>query len=392
MKKILVTLVSFIMLTSCGTIDNGSSINQNSGNSALTTDIVDSELEDAKTIFDLKDKLNMTSDWLKYSECDDDDEFLAYFDLLALTDNDYIEVEKDDSKYILFLYRYYGYGAVLENVNGIDKKYSDNTLTLDFNKEISQVENKGCEPDISACIFIIRVDNDFDNLIVDGREYQKYDGGRLRVGDKYGMVDGEFNIRVPVIYDLIMNFPLAEYTLNASSLEDVPLYYRVCGENGSGIVDDNFNTVLSPKYYNITYIGDNKYVVMREKGESSGIENNQIGVIDGNENIIHDFIDGFVDAEFRRNYAHQIIFKRSVGGKVLSGVINEDFEIVIEPKYKDISVWCEENENQFYVVENENEEFAVIDCKGVQQTDFEKTSVYDVQTKYQEKFKTNYYK
>ncbi len=76
----------------------------------------------------------------------------------------------------------------------------------------------------------------------------------------------------------------------------------------------------------------------------------------------------------------------------MSGVINEDFEIVIEPKYKDISVWCEENENQFYVVENENEEFAVIDCKGVQQTDFEKTSIYDVQTKYQEKFKTNYYK
>lgn len=168
------------------------------------------------------------------------------------------------------------------------------------------------------------------------------------------------------------------------------MYYRVCGDNGSGIVDDNYNMVLSPNYYNITYIGDDKYVVMREKGESNSIENNQIAVIDGNENIIHDYIDGFVDANLPRNYAKQIIFKRSVGGKNFSGVISEDFEIVIEPKYKDISVWCEENEDQFYVVENENEEFAVIDWREVQQTDFEKTSVYEVQTAYHEKLKNKF--
>ena len=392
MKKIIVLLASFIMLTSCGVIDNGSSVNRNSKNSMQKADITASEIASAKTLSDLKDRLNMTSDMLKYSECDDDDEFSAYFDLLALTDNDYIEVEKNDSKYFLFLYRHYGYGDIMENVNGIEKKYSDNTLSLELDKEFRETEHSGCEPDISCCRFIVRLDNNFDNLIVDGREYQKYNGGRLRVGDKYGMVDGEFNIRVPVIYDLIVNFPLAEDNLNVSSLENVPMYYRICGDNGSGIVDDNYNIVLSPNYYNITYIGDDKYVVMIEKGESNSIENNQIAVIDGNENIIHDYIGGFVDANLPRNYARQMIFKRSVGGKNLSGVINEDFEIVIEPKYKDISVWCEENEDQFYVVENENEEFAVIDWRGVQQTDFEKTSVYEVQTAYHEKLKNKFYK
>lgn len=206
MKKIIVLLTSFIMLTSCGVINNGSSVNRNSENSMQKADITDSEIARAKTLSDLKDRLNMTSDMLKYSECDDDDEFSAYFDLLALTDNDYIEVEKDDSKYLLFLYRHYGYGDIMENVNGIEKKYSDNTLSLELDKEFREIEHSGCEPDISGCRFVVRLNDNFDNLIVDGREYQKYDGGKLRVGDKYGMVDGEFNIRVPVIYNLIVNF------------------------------------------------------------------------------------------------------------------------------------------------------------------------------------------
>lgn len=383
MKKILVLIASFIMLTSCGIIDNGSYAKQGSEKSAETTKTIDSEVLNAKTIFEFKDRMKNTADLSKFSECGDFDEFAAYYDLLMISGNSYIEIENDSGDYLLFVYCYSDYGRVMENVNGINKNYSDNTLALELEKELREFEHMGCEPDMSYCRCLIKVDEDFDKLTIDGREYTKYDGGRIYVDDKYGMVDGEFNIRVPVKYDLIMDFPI-----NEPSMENPLMYYRVCTEGGNGIIDENYNTVLSPIYSNIIYLGDGKYILMKRKEENNGIENYQIGVIDSDENVIHDYIDGFIDGGMVNswnNYARQIIFGRRNGGNYLKGVINENLEIIIEPEYKNISVWCEENENQFYVVENEREEFAVIDWKGIQRTDFEKSSVYEVQTAYHEK-------
>lgn len=383
MKKILVLIASFIMLTSCGIIDNGSYAKQGSEKSAETTKTINSEVLNAKKIFDLKDRMTNTADYIKFSEYGDFDEFAAYYDLLMISGNSYIEIENDSGDYLLFVYCYSDYGRVMENVNGINKNYSDNTLALELEKELREFEHMGCEPDMSYCRCLIKVEEDFDKLTIDGREYTKYDGGRIYVDGKYGMADGEFNIRVPVKYDLIMDFPI-----NEPSMENTLMYYRVCTEGGNGIIDENYNTVLSPIYSNIIYLGDGKYILMKRKGESNGIENYQIGVIDSDENVIHDYIDGFIDGGMVNswnNYARQIIFGRRNGGNYLKGVINENLEIIIEPQYKNISVWCEENENQFYVVENEREEFAVIDWKGIQRTDFEKSSVYEVQTAYHEK-------
>ena len=112
------------MLTACGITDNGSYAKQDGGNFEETA----SEIAMAKTIFELKDRMTNTADWCKFSECDDDDEFAAYYDLLVMSGNSYIEVENNGSDYILFVYCYSDYGLIMENVNGIDKKYSDNTL------------------------------------------------------------------------------------------------------------------------------------------------------------------------------------------------------------------------------------------------------------------------
>lgn len=389
MKKIIILFTSLIMLTSCGMIGNGSYAKQGSENSAETTKTIDSEVLNAKTIFDLKDRMTNTADFSKFSECDDDDEFAAYYDLLLISGNNYIEIENDSGDYLLFLYCYSDYGRVMENVNGIDKKYSDNTLALELEKELREFEHMGCAPDMSYCRCLIKVDEDFDKLTIDGREYTKYDGGRIYVNGKYGMADGEFNIRVPVKYDLIMNFPI-----NESSMENPLIYYRVCTADGNGIIDENYNTVLSPIYSNIIYLGENKYMAMKKKDESNDIGNYQICVIDGDENIIHGYIDGFIDGgqlNSWHNYADQVIFGRSDGNKYLKGVINKELEVVIEPQFKNISVWCENSENQFYVVENDREEFAVIDWKGIQHTDFEKSSVYEVQTAYHEKLNNQIY-
>ncbi|MBQ3692905.1 MAG: hypothetical protein II931_06270, partial [Clostridia bacterium] len=108
------------------------------------------------------------------------------------------------------------------------------------------------------------------------------------------------------------------------------------------------------------------------------------GILNQNEELIHDYIDGFIDGnESFNNDVHQVVFGRMNGDVYLEGVLDDDLNVIIEPQYTSISVFeIESQKDQFYVVENDKGEFAVIDSSGKQQTEFKAASVYDVQTNY----------
>ena len=99
------------------------------------------------------------------------------------------------------------------------------------------------------------------------------------------------------------------------------------------------------------------------------------GIVDGHENVVCDFISGSV--EMQRigiyNAKGQYILYR--GG--LEGVIDEDLNIVIEPKYTKVVEYCGESPNMFYVVENGIGKCAVVDNKGEFQTGFDYDEWYD---------------
>lgn len=398
MKKYLSVILTICMiLTSCGRIENNVSENtsqKETGNLIKTSDITETELAKAKTVFELSGRMTRTSDFPKYSECSDDDELLFYFDILS--GNDYIIAEHSGSEYLIFMYCYSDYGYVMKDINSINKSPDGDTLTLTFDKDIHKTKNIGCFPDLSYCRCIVKLNKQYENVVIDGKSYEKYNGGMIIVNEKYGIADENFNIVVPLIYDQIRDYNIYNYRAEVQSGTENK-YYHISGVDGNGLMDENYNIVINPVYSNIYFVNDDKFVVTKRKGKTNGIEDYQIGVIDSKGNITHDFIEGFIDGgetNFTQNYAGQMIFGRMDGKDYLQGVLDENLNIVIEPVYKDISVWNTTAENQFYVVENRSNEFAVIDAKGVQKTEFEKSSVYDVQTAYHEKLRngdTNIY-
>lgn len=315
------------------------------------------------------------TDDMKYSECDDDAEFEAYFGALSLSARSYKLAEKDGEKYVLFTYLYSDYGAELTEMTGAEKSYSGNALEVTTQLRTRDVDLDGCIPNMGSVDCVLLLEHDIDKLTVDGVEYEPFSGGLFRENEKYGAVDADMNVILPAEYELIRS-------LDTDGFDET--YYFCSKDGGSGVLDENFRPLLSPVYSNIFYTGDGKFIVMREKGKD-GLDD-EIGIVDSGDNVVHEFIDGFIDGNLDlNNKARQLVFGRLQDGEFLTGVIDSELNVVIEPIYEDITVFAEDSDDMFYVVENGSGEFAVFDTKGAQKTEFEASSVYEVQTAYFER-------
>lgn len=376
MKKTFLRLMALTLITAALTGCGSAPSKANSDSDDIHKTEVYNALANAKTVFDIADYLTKTSNALQYSECEKNDKLMLYFGVLLPVSKKYIIVTQNDEKYILFNYTYSDYGSVISNINGMEKSYGSDNLTIRIDKSIDYVSQEGCEPLWSDVNCIVKLEQDIDKLIVDEQEYEEYSGGLLYVNGKYGVVDDNMNIIVPIKYDIIRDL---------DSPGSDRKYYFCHDENGSGVLDENYDIMLQPIYSNIFFINDNKFVVMKTKGDNNSLSDYQIGIIDGNENLIHDYIDGFIDGGLSfNNNAHQVVFGRMKGEKFLKGVIDDSLNVIIDPIYNDVAVFGSDMPYQFYVVENNKEKFAVIDSSGIQKTEFEGTSVYDVKTKYYE--------
>ena len=278
----------------------------------------------------------------------------------------------------MFCYVYSGYGEELSSITDIEKVYdSENSgrLNLTAAKDIKTTEQTGCFPEITSVRCIVKLEEDITSLYVDGELYSEYDGGYIQVNDKYGVVDSDLNIIVPIQYDTIRDF---------ETFATDKQYYFTATEQGAGLMDENYKTILNPKYDNIFFVNDNKFIVGKGPRDEVSLGNSQIGILNKNEELIHNYIDGFIDGnESFNNDVHQVVFGRMNGDVYLEGVLDDDLNVIIEPQYTSISVFeIESQKDQFYVVENDKGEFAVIDSSGKQQTEFKAASVYDVQTNY----------
>lgn len=356
----------------------GCSINYSPSADTDTKKLSTEELEliqNADTVYDIAELFTGKTkrDELQYSECDRNPPFSMYFELLGL--KEYFIVDYDHEKYLLFDYAYVDYTSKMTSITGINKNYNADHLSLSVTYRTKSEPNIGCFPSISSARCILKLDQEITSLTVNNTPYTPYDGGYVHIGDLYGVADAELNIIVPIQYTLITDLDTYETDQH---------YYRMTTKQGAGLMDENFQVLLQPQYDNIFFLYDNQFIVTRGVRSGTGLVGSEIGIVDSEENLLYGYIDGFIngDEHFYRD-VHQMVFGRMVGDDYLEGVIDDHLNIIIEPQYEAVSVFeIGREDDRFYVVENQREEFAVIDSSGNQQTAFEKSSVYDVQTAY----------
>ena len=380
-----------LCLTACGQVgseNNDTLSSEVSNNAYSSTPLIqpDDIPTDAETVYDVADLMNetkkdMLSDEriLKYSECPDDEELLFRSTLLSSSDleddsaGSYFIIEQNGEKYLMFNYIGGGYGIKLKAVTDMKKEYSGGRLVLTPVCETEEFEQVGCEPCQKGVICIVKLDEDISEVEVEGQKYTPYKGGIVWVGDLCGAADSELALTAPIEFTLIR--PL-----------DQPdnKFFFCSTENGNGVMDSEYNMMIEPKYNNIFYVDDERFVVMSKKSpDGEGLDNWQISTVNGSGELLSGPIDGFINGnEHFTNYMHQCVFLMPDGNLSRAGVVDADMNVIIEPEYTDISVFSEENPNQFYVCTNKQERCAVFGAAGIQKTDFDFTSVYDAQTFY----------
>lgn len=313
-----------------------------------------------------------------YSELKNDSKYLGYFGLLR-DQFSYLIFDIKGSKYMFILYMYYDYSSAMDKVTGVEQHFNGKTLSLTFDTEVHDAQKGGCFPSGEYARCILKIDDDFNpgtcEVQVTGYGTQpitEYQGGMFSIGKKWGMADKDLNIVLPVIYDGILEF-------ESDRVED---YYRVILDGNNGLVDSDGNIVLQPVYSNLICVNADRFIVMKDEGDT-----NMIGLVDSRENVIKDFIPGFIEMQRSGIYntADQYIFSRFSEGEYLEGVIDADFNIVIEPVYEYIATYYQDSPNMYYAAQNTKGKFAVIGTDGVLRNDFVFDSAYDASQEYFER-------
>ena len=330
----------------------------------------------ARQVHELAQYMTATEQIMKISECPDDSSLSFYFDMLS--GSDYFIVTQGDTDYLLFLYSYSDYGRVIKKIKSISKSYEGDTLMLHVDKTLKDTSYRGCKPDQSHARCILRLDNPVSNILVDGSKLSPYAGGFIRAGDRWGAVDKDLNIVLPVVYKGYYKLPTYG--------DDVQVMYRIWNEEGTGLIDGEYNEILPVRYGSVLYLSPGCYVITKRE---DGMNSSQLGVIDGDGNLLYGYTDGmlFGDSNFQ-NYAQQAVYGITHSpDPPLYGVIDALMNIIIPPVYRNITMWSEETENQFYVVEQDKDCYAIFDASGTQKTEFQHSSVYEMQTAYYEQIR-----
>ena len=314
----------------------------------------ESALEKAKTVYDVSYLMTRTEDSPIYSECDNDKDLYFYFDLLS--SEEYIKVNHKGNDYLLISYTYYSYIDFVTEIENVEKSYEGSQLKvqINFKKEsFDSGTNGGCFPTGSTIRLILSLDSDVDLIYMSGHPVKKFNGCQVKICNKVGVVDKDLNFILPPIYDGIID-------LETTEKSDCPKYYRYFTRaGGNGVLDNNYNRVLSDVYGNIYYINENKFIV--------GIPNDdhaleEIAIVDRNENIIKK-IPGFLCARDGINlYAAEgqiQICDPSYGSNWGYGIVDQDLNIIIEPVYAKV-YWYE----TYYRVEDYTGKSFKFDIEG----------------------------
>ena len=328
-----------------------------SNQSTETTPVDTTLLDNAESVYDITSLLTLYEDNILYSECKKDKDIHFYFDILSF--DEYIKVEHNGKEYLLFWYDFSSYGLVGTDVRSIDKTYTGYRLDVDVNLKTKEYSSGGCFPNQTRCRMIVKMDQQVDYLFVAGVQYHEYDGGEVYVCGRRGVADEDLNFILPPIYEGIEELETFEPSY-------CPMLYRVFRDGKNGVLDSDYNPVLSMSYDNIYYLNEDRFIVSISKDDD--VKNDVIALIDRDENILKQR-KGFLCADTDSNFYcfdGQIEFADpSYGPSWGFGVMDQELNTIIEPVYYSI-FWVD----GYYKVENHDNEVAHFNERGVQTTEF----------------------
>lgn len=329
-------------------------------------------IDSAADTYDISSLFTRMAGYMRYTECEDYSPLLWHFDLLP--DKEYYIVESGGEKYVLFHNTYEAFKERVDSITNVEKQYDGDSLSLTIYREIKKISS-GCAPVSSPANYIIRFEKDISSLTVDGEEYTEYDGGYISFKERCGMVDKNLNIVVPIKYD---------YIQDVVAYDSGNLYYYIKSDEGKGVMDSQYNILVELIYGDVYLVNDDRFAVLKYRRNDAPQNINQIGLVDRNGNLIHEYIEGNLaySADFN-NKPHQTEFaRRGDNGKFYSGVIDSDLNIIIEPKYDFFRERQIGSESFGYYVRLENGEQAFFNLDGKQITPFEKGEIIDYYEKY----------
>ncbi len=245
----------------------------------------------------------------------------------------------------------------------------------------------------------VKVRNDkYSNPDLDEKLIEKFAGGIINENGKYGYIDENMNITIPSIYNGIYDLTITNQFLKTATGEkfeiDYSNYVRISNDNGNGIATKQGKILMECQYGNIIYYGYNTFVVTKKVNDTW-----KMGVVDINNNIVIDFIDGFISQTYftSSQYAIYNVINKNHS---YEGVIDRNFNIILQPIYSDVTMWSIDISNSdgiykddyfdinnkyhedYFVVEKDNKR-AVIDAKGNIKIDYCDLSVYDLWNEYE---------
>ena len=317
----------------------------------------------------------------------------------------YFPFEKNGKSYILFGYLISSYSDPEKSTMTINNlRYENDSLiiTLYINEESKHynVPEGTIVDDYSINILwdILETNSKYSKVYleatrkningVDDREVQKFDGGVVKKNNKCGYVDEDANLTIPYIYDGIYELDVNGRDLKDSTGKKLNLdysnYIRINDENGNGIATKQGEVLIKCQYGNIGYYGENTFFVTK----GNGLSDWQTGVVDINDNIIIDFINGNIvrPSEYftSSQFAEYAVYDEKHG---YHGIIDRDFNIIIQPIYSEVSMHVLNNKEfdktAYYFVVGKDDKRAVLDYSGQVKIDFCDKSIYELWNEYE---------
>lgn len=190
------------------------------------------------------------------------------------------------------------------------------------------------------------------------------------------------NMTIPAIYNGIYELTINNESLKTATGEkfeiDYSNYVRISNDNGNGIATKQGEILMECQYGNIIYYGYNTFVVTKKVNDTW-----KMGVVDINNNIVIDFIDGFMSQNYFTSTQYAIY--SVINNNSYEGVIDRNLNIILQPIYSDVTMKNIEIGDYYedYFIVERNGKRAVLDKEGNIKIDYCDSSVYDLWNEYE---------
>lgn len=190
------------------------------------------------------------------------------------------------------------------------------------------------------------------------------------------------NMTIPAIYNGIYELTINNESLKTATGEkfeiDYSNYVRISNDNGNGIATKQGEILMECQYENIIYYGYNTFVVTKKVNDTW-----KMGVVDINNNVVIDFIDGFMSQNYFTSTQYAIY--SVINNNSYEGVIDRNLNIILQPIYSDVTMKNIEIGDYYedYFIVERNGKRAVLDKEGNIKIDYCDSSVYDLWNEYE---------